>query len=67
MSLAPQNGFRERKVYHNFVLILYTESQILYTIPSCAIGNSNLDRSTETVAFQVYEILKIDHEFRQFF
>ncbi len=23
--------------------------------------------STETVAFQVYEILKIDHEFLQFF
>ncbi len=23
MSPAPQNGFRERKVYHNFVLILY--------------------------------------------
>ncbi len=42
MSPTPQNGFRERKVYHNFVLILYTESQILYTIPYCAIGNSNL-------------------------
>ncbi len=95
MSPAARNGFRERKVYHNFVLILYnfvhqvqnfvhhsplryrqfkfggmvtcspppkcsfniknwiiilysfytilyTESEILYTIPSCAIGNSNL-------------------------
>ncbi len=40
----PQNGFRERKVYHNFVLILYTETQILYTISSCAIDNSNLGR-----------------------
>ncbi len=26
-----------------------------------------LGSSTETVAFQVYEILKIDHEFLQFF
>ncbi len=26
-----------------------------------------LGTSTETVAFQVYEILKIDHEFLQFF
>ncbi len=90
MSPAPQNGFRERKVYHNFVqfctpspkfctpyplalsaiqiwgagdmqppkcsfniknwiiilysfcTILYIESQILYPIPSCAIGNYNL-------------------------
>ncbi len=27
----------------------------------------DMDSSTETVAFQVYEILKIDHEFLQFF
>ncbi len=42
MSTAPQNGFREWKVYHNFVLILYTKPQILYTIPSTANSNSNL-------------------------
>ncbi len=29
--------------------------------------NILMDSSTETVAFQVYEILKIDHEFLQFF
>ncbi len=29
--------------------------------------NSYMGSSTETVAFQVYEILKIDHEFFQFF
>ncbi len=29
MSLAPQNGFRERKVYLNFVFILYNFVQVL--------------------------------------
>ncbi len=28
---------------------------------------SYVSSSTETVAFQVYEILKVDHEFLQFF
>ncbi len=29
-------------ILYLFCTILYTESQILYAIPSCAIGNSNL-------------------------
>ncbi len=45
MSPAPQNGFRKRKVYHNFVLILYNFVHKLPNFvhpPSSAIRNSNL-------------------------
>ncbi len=43
-SPHPQMQFQHKKLDHKFVLILYlyTEFQILYTIQSCAIGNSNL-------------------------
>ncbi len=34
---------------------------------SKALKVSHVGTSTETVAIQVYEILKIDHEFLQFF
>ncbi len=60
-----QNGFRERKEYHNFVLILYTESQILYTIPSCAISNSNLERLVTCIPppKMQFQHKKLDHNF----
>ncbi len=43
----PKTDFEKEKyiiILYSFCTILYTESQILYTIPSCAIGNSNLGR-----------------------
>ncbi len=42
----PKTDFENENyiiILYLFCTILYTESQILYTIPSCAIGNSNLD------------------------
>ncbi len=41
----PKMDFENEKyiiIMYLFCTILYTESQILYTIPSCAIGNSDL-------------------------
>ncbi len=42
---APKTDFENEKyiiILYLFCTILYTKSQILYTIPSCAIGYSNL-------------------------
>ncbi len=42
---TPKKDFENEKyiiILYLFCAILYTESQILYTIPSCAFGNSNL-------------------------
>ncbi len=38
-----------------------------YAVSKHGATSVQLGSSTETVAFQVYEILKIDHEFLQFF
>ncbi len=41
----PKTDFENEKyiiILYIFCTILYTESQILYTIPSCDIGNSNV-------------------------
>ncbi len=46
------------KIYDQIIKILAQLWQVV---------NSYMGSSTETVAFQVYEILKINHEFLQFF
>ncbi len=44
-SPPPKCSFKIKNwiiIVYSFCIILYTKYQILYTIPSCAIGNSNL-------------------------
>ncbi len=49
----------------NFFQIFLTFLSQNYTSHHCK--DKPMGSSTETVAFQVYEILKMDHEFLQFF
>ncbi len=63
MSPASQNGFREGKVYRNFILILYNfvhKVPNFVTIPSCAIRNSNLGSGE-----MQFQDKKLDHNFVQ--
>ncbi len=47
---------------------LKRSSHIAYLLAAIEeVSKLHMGSSTETVAFQVYEILKIDHEFLQFF
>ncbi len=58
-----------RVSYIGILQVLMTKN-IKFKIFACLIYRSPFDymgSSTETVAFQEYEILKIDHEFLQFF
>ncbi len=53
--------------YRNFELRNQTGSESFGICPHLVLKWGYMGSSTETVAFQVYEILKTDPEFLQFF
>ncbi len=67
VTAPPQKKDFENEKYliilYLFCTILYTESKISYTIPSCAIGNSNLGGWRHAAPQMQFQHKKLDHNF----
>ncbi len=66
MSPAPKTDFENEKyiiILYLFCTILYAKYQILYTIPSCAICNSNLGGLVTCNPHMQFQYKKLDHNF----
>ncbi len=76
MSISTQSGARRLdryvslkyyKVENQWVYFACSRSEISLNVVAHEKVTVYMGRSTETVGFQVYEILKSNHEFLQFF